>query len=421
MTDSRRHTLLIVDDEPDVLDSLRYLFHRRYRVLTSTRAEDGLQILKDEPVHLILSDQRMPGMTGDEFLARAREIEPDAIRMLFTGYADIQAVTNAINRGEIYRYILKPWDSNELELMIRQAAEQYELLADRRRLVNELRETNEQLKTANRDLAEADQLKTAFLEVASHEFNTPITIVQGLSELLQMTDPNRSNQERELLRQICEGTKQLGRLVANTLKLMGSGDFKKRLHLEEVDLAELIRSACSQVAPFVEERKLQFEQDVAPDLGVFELDADKIRTALLNLLTNAIKFTPDKGQIGLNAHLTEPDWVEIRIYDRGIGLDARSRNRLFSPFFTEFDPKHHSTGEYGFQKRGIGLGLYLVKTFVELHGGSVEARSEKDQGTEVVVRLPRHPSPTASAAVQWDQSHDSAEPETQSAPADESA
>ena len=119
-------------------------------------------------------------MTGDEFLARAREIEPDAVRMLFTGYADIQAVTNAINRGEIYRYILKPWDSNELELMIRQAAEQYELLADRRRLVAELRETNEQLKHANRDLAEADQLKTAFLEVASHEFNTPITIVQGL-------------------------------------------------------------------------------------------------------------------------------------------------------------------------------------------------------------------------------------------------
>ncbi len=401
MTDQRRHTLLIVDDEPDVLDSLRYLFHRHYQVLTATSAEKGLELLREQPVQLILSDQRMPGMTGDEFLARAREIQPDAVRMLFTGYADIQAVTNAINRGEIYRYILKPWDSNELELMIRQAAEQYELLAERKRLMNELRETNEQLKHANRDLAEADQLKTAFLEVASHEFNTPITIVQGLSELLQMTDPDRNDQERELLRQICEGTKQLGRLVSNMLKLMGSGDFRKRLHPEQTDLAELIRSACAQVAPFVEERKLNFDREIAPDLGLFEIDTDKIRDVLLNILTNAIKFTPDDGKIGLSASRDGDDAAVIRIYDQGIGLDPRSQKRLFSPFFTEFDPTHHSTGEYGFQKRGIGLGLYLVKTFVELHGGTVEARSEPDHGTEVIVRLPRHPSPSPRAPVQW--------------------
>jgi response regulator RpfG family c-di-GMP phosphodiesterase len=111
----KRHTLLIVDDEPDVLDSLRHQFHRSYRVLTRTTGMEAVEILETDEVELILSDQRMPGMTGDQLLRRARELKPDAIRMLFTGYADIQAVISAVNEGHIFRYILKPWDSTELE------------------------------------------------------------------------------------------------------------------------------------------------------------------------------------------------------------------------------------------------------------------------------------------------------------------
>ena len=98
---------------------------------------------------MILSDQRMPGMSGDVFLRQARELKPDTIRMLFTGYADIQAVINAVNEGHIFRYILKPWDTVELEGIIRQGIEQYELLAERRRLIAELQAANAQLVEAN--------------------------------------------------------------------------------------------------------------------------------------------------------------------------------------------------------------------------------------------------------------------------------
>src|SRR5262245_624758 len=97
--DRRRHNLLIVDDEAEVLESLRHLFHRSYHVLTAEGGAEAVEVLGRTEAHLNLSDQRMPGMSGDVFLGQARRLQPEAIRMLFTGYADLQAVVNAVNEG----------------------------------------------------------------------------------------------------------------------------------------------------------------------------------------------------------------------------------------------------------------------------------------------------------------------------------
>jgi signal transduction histidine kinase len=381
--------LLVVDDEVDVLESLRHLFHRTYRVLTASGGDAALELLRKNEVHLILSDQRMPGMSGDVFLGQARRLQPDAIRMLFTGYADIQAVINAVNEGNIFRYILKPWDAVELEGVIRQAAEQYELLAERKRLIAELQTANGRLKRANEELEEAGQLKSAFIEVASHEFNTPITLVLGLSELLRLLNPRRDEQEQALVERISDSARQLARLVTNTLTLMRADDFRQTLQRARVDLAGLLRGVIGQVQPFVHARHLRLDVDVPDDLGTFEVDADKISACVVNLLTNAIKFTPDGGEITLGARLSGPDEAEIRIVDRGIGLEPRALNRLFQPFFTQFDSSLHSSGDFGFNKRGLGLGLSIVKQFVELHGGRVRAESVLGEGTTVTVVLPR--------------------------------
>ncbi len=396
----RRHTVLIVDDEPDVLDSLRHLFHRRYRVLTADGGHQGLALLGSEDVHIILSDQRMPGMTGDQFLKNARERSPDAIRLLFTGYAEIQTVIDAVNKGGIFRYIHKPWDSGELEAVVAQAAEQYDLLAERKRLVADLREANGRLTEANGHLEESDRLKTAFLEVASHEFNTPITIVQGLSELLKLVNPDREPGEREIVDQIAESAGQLARLVASMLKLMRAGDFRHPLRIAEADLAALLREVAAQAAPFATARGLDFVIDISSALGKFAIDADKVRDAVLNLLTNAIKFTPDGGRVRLSAILDDgSDMARIEVSDSGIGLEPRALAHLFEPFFTEFEVQNHSSGDFGFRKRGLGLGLSLVKKFVELHGGSVRADSRPGDGTAIVVTLPRSPRPLAGPMI----------------------
>jgi signal transduction histidine kinase len=395
-----RPALLIVDDEVDVLDSLRYLFHRRYRVLTAEGGERALEILRDEEVHVILSDQRMPGMTGDVLLGHARKLDPDAVRMLFTGYADLDAVIRAVNEGHIYRYIVKPWDPSELESIVGQAIEQYQLLADRKRLIAELRGANARLTQVNASLAEASQLKTAFIEVASHEFNTPITLVLGLSELLLLKDPGRNAEDRQVIEQIARSAKQLARLVADTLTLMRSNAFGTTVHRSPVDLGFLLHEAADRLMPFVQVRRLRFDVDVAADLGTFELDAPKVRDAVLNLLTNALKFTPDGGEIALSARLTGADEAQIVVEDKGIGMEDRAVKRLFEPFFTEFDPSRHSTGDFGFEKRGLGLGLCIVRQFVELHGGRIDAESERGRGTRVTIHLPRRPFPDAPRGVE---------------------
>ncbi len=390
---ARRHTLLIVDDEVDVLESLRHLFHRQYRVLTAPNAAEALALLENNEVHLILSDQRMPGMTGDVFLGEARRRYPDAIRMMFTGYADIQAVINAVNQGSIFRYIIKPWDTDDLEAIIRQAADQFDLLAERKRLIIDLRKVNDQLVRANHELAESSELKSAFIEVASHEFNTPITIVYGLSELLRLLNPDRPENEREIIQRLSGGARQLARLVATILKLMNADDFHRTLEPVPADLAGLLREVADQVRPFVRIRGLDLRLDLSDELGIFEMDTDKIRDAVTNLLINAIKFTPDGGHVALSARLIDADEAEIEVVDDGIGIEPRAFGQLFTPFFTEFDPSCHSSGDFGFKKRGLGLGLTIVKKFVELHGGRVWASSTLGEGTRFTIRLPRRPRP----------------------------
>src|ERR1041384_1598586 len=142
---TRRHTVLVVDDEGDVVASVKDLLRLDYKVLGATGAAEALRLLDQEPVHIVMTDQRMPGITGVELLEQVRAKHPDAMRLMFTGYADIRAVVEAINRGNVYRYITKPWDPDELLAIIREACERYDLVAERKHLISELSEKNQAL------------------------------------------------------------------------------------------------------------------------------------------------------------------------------------------------------------------------------------------------------------------------------------
>jgi signal transduction histidine kinase len=382
-----RHCLLVVDDEPEVVRSLKDLLRFDYRVLGAGRSKDALDIIETEPVHIVMSDQRMPDMSGVEFLERVRERHPDIVRLLFTGYADIKAVIDAINHGHIFRYIAKPWDTDELMAVLRQAAERYDLLAERKQLLAELQEKNRRLGALNTELQQASDLKEAFIKVASHELRTPLTIVLGLADLARQTD-GVGQPMGQWLDHIYTGTQRLNDLVQQMTKLLAAGRFERSLVRRETSLAELLQAAAAELAPFVQKRKQTLVVDAPGDLGAIFVDAAKLRDSVEHLLLNAIKFTPDGGRIDLSARRLPDHGVEIRVADNGVGMDRASVERLFQPFFTGFDVSRHRSGVFEFERRGLGLGLSLVKAFVEMHGGRLRAESELGRGSVFTITLP---------------------------------
>jgi signal transduction histidine kinase len=373
------HTLLVVDDEPDVVKSIKDLFRLDYRVLGTTRPSEALEILGHNDVHVLLTDQRMPEMSGVEFLGKTRAEHPETIRLLMTGYADIRTVIDAINRGHVYRYITKPWDPEELQTIIKDAVERYDLIAERRSLVQKLQESNTRLQ-------QSDELKTAFIRVASHELRSPMTILIGAVRLAQKT-PCLDELSQQWLGRIDRAANRLGHLVDELVSMLELGRFDQTLDRQPTDLADLINQAADDVRPFVEQRHQQLTVQTAPDLGAASIDAGKIRDALNHLLLNAIKFTPDGGTIALAAQRIDQS-IELSVTDSGVGIDPTNLSRIFEPFFTGFDVSRHSSGIFEFGKKGLGLGLSVVKAFVQMHGGQVAVQSVVGGGTTFTIRLP---------------------------------
>jgi signal transduction histidine kinase len=384
--DRGRPTLLVVDDEPEVLRSVHDLLRLDYHVETRGSGPEALEYLDAaDEVHAIMSDQRMPGMTGVEVLHRARQIRPETTRLLFTAHADIRAVVGAINEGQIFHYLAKPWEPNDLQHVVRQAVEHHNLIVEKNRLLAELQATNEKLVEANR-------LKSAFIDVASHELNTPVTIVLGMAELWKMDQgPTATAVERNWMERIHAAALRLGRTVDRMLKLVKHGEFDNPLALQEVELGPLIGQTVHDMAPYLELRRQAVRIEVDAGLGPIEADPAKISDVLVNLVANAVKFTPDHGTIAVRAQADpeRPDHVRVSVRDQGVGVDSAEQCHLFEPFFTGFNTMHHSSGDYQYRKRGIGLGLCLVKTFVELHGGEVEVESAPGQGSTFTFHLPR--------------------------------
>ena len=386
-----KHTILVVDDEPDVVRSVQDLLRLDYKVRGATSAKQGEEVLESDEIHVVMTDQRMPGITGVEFLSHVRGEHPDAIRLLFTGYADIHAVIDAINQGNVYRYITKPWDPDELQTIIREACERYDLLVERKKMLAELQEKNNELQRVNAELREAGRIKSAFIQVASHELRTPLAILTGLSKLALLA-PDVPQQLHKLTERIDQSTQRLTRLIDQIVTMLSAQRFQHVLDRAPTELARVTRDAADDVRPFVELRRQTIQVDVPQTLGQMNIDEAKIRDCLNHLLLNAIKFTADGGQITLSARRLDDGLAQIQVSDTGCGVEPHCLPRIFEPFFTGFDVSHHSSGQFEHGRKGLGLGLSVVKSFIEMHGGRIEAKSEVGRGSTFTIALPDNSS-----------------------------
>ena len=177
-----RHTILCVDDEVNILNSLKRLFRKEgYRLLIANNGPDALIILEENhEIHLVISDQHMPGMSGMEFLANVRERYPDIFRIVLAGYTELDAITESINKGHIYKFILKPWNDQNLILDIRQCLDQYELKEANANLHKKILQQNEELKTINENLESIVKERTATLKIQNRALELSRAILEDI-------------------------------------------------------------------------------------------------------------------------------------------------------------------------------------------------------------------------------------------------
>lgn len=176
-----KHTLLLVDDEPNVLKSLkRLLIDTDYKIFTADSGEKGLEIFDKKQIHVVISDYRMPEMNGVEFLSKVKEKSPETIRIILSGYADAVAIVDAINEGEIYKFITKPWNDQEFLTTILRTFEQYDLQHENDRLYSELQTRNQELQELTKCLEEKVAQRTRDLEIR----NRALIISQNILALL---------------------------------------------------------------------------------------------------------------------------------------------------------------------------------------------------------------------------------------------
>jgi response regulator RpfG family c-di-GMP phosphodiesterase len=212
-------SLLLVDDEPSILSSLKRLFRPHgYRILTAEGGAQGLEVLARESIDLVISDMRMPQMDGARFLEQVRQRSPDTLRILLTGHADIESTIAAINKGEIYRYITKPWDDNEIALIVRDALERKRLEWENSRLNAVVEARNAELRALNAGLEQkvaerTEELNKAIKYVKSAHARLKasfINTVQAFSGLTEMRGKNLSGHSRHVAEHARALARQLG-------------------------------------------------------------------------------------------------------------------------------------------------------------------------------------------------------------------
>jgi len=373
------YPVLFVDDEELLLATFARQFRRDFTIFTANNGKDALELLRSHPeIALILTDQRMPGMTGVELLREAMKIVPELVRILITAYTDMDVVIEAINTGHVYRYVNKPYNEDELRSSVMQGIERYFLIRERDRLYAEKIETLKKISRTNR--LTAIGILAAGL---AHEINNPLVAISTFLQMLpeKLKEPQDADYWTSFYSVSVKEVDRIRSLIGQLLNYSKTGQ-KEGLELCEVDLNALVQEVVTFLNNEARKKRIDFDLQLATDIPKGKMDQEKIRQVLLNLMINAIQATHD-GKIILATSILKDRHdqvlIQMTIGDTGIGISEENLQNLFNPFFTT------KGGE------GSGLGLMTSHYIVEKHRGSIDVQSELGKGTKVTVQIPIDP------------------------------
>jgi len=364
LQEAERATILVVDDE-EVIRDLCARALSDYRILQAENGRDALDLLGSERIDLILVDVMMPLMNGLDLLLKVKELDPDQLVIVMTGYADKEIILRAL-KADADDFIQKPLSLLQLKSSVQKALE--------KRL---LRQELQQLKRL-------DRLKSEFLGLISHKLRTPTTVLSLFMQNLASGAVSIDTPEfASAVKAMREEADYLANLIQDLLIYSDVILQEQTPELELADLREVALTVLAEKRQLAAQRGISLISSLQGSWPRLALDRRRMAFAISALLDNAIKFTPRGGQVAL-AGETGKDQVQLTIRDTGIGIHPEEMPRVFEKFY-QVDPTQAG------QVRGFGLGLFYARQFVQDHHGTITIESIPGAGTTVAITLPRKP------------------------------
>lgn len=375
--------VLFLDDEASILNSLKRLFMgESFGIFTTTNPQEALKVIGSEKIKVVLSDHRMPEMKGTDFLKKVKEFYPHTVRILFTGYAEFSAAEDAINVGEVFRFLSKPWDTNELKMTVHQAIKQFDLIKQNKELFEATRVKNEELENLNRKLKNMYEVQKEFTSTVSHELRTPLASIKTAIDLVVKKTVGEINSEQEdVLGRAKKNVDRLKRLIDDILDLTKMESGKMQMNFLMNDMNKLIQEVMETQKDVAKSRGLYLKIDLAPSIPKIPFDSDRMVQVLNNLLGNAMKFTKEGGITIKTQDKSLENHIVVSVIDTGKGISEKDILKLFQKFQQIESAEENEEG-------GTGLGLAICKEIVERHGGKIWVESLQGHGTTFSFLLP---------------------------------
>ncbi len=390
--DYKRYAVLYVDDEEMSLKYFSRAFGSTFRIFTASNAEEGFQILSDhqEEIGVIMSDQRMPGEKGVQFLERARRLRPRIIRILATAYSDLDAAIDAVNTGAIYKYVTKPWDVPQLETTLKRSLEFYIVQTERDYLLRE------KLSVLHKMVITDRVLSLGVLAAGiGHQVRDAMTAVRAFLELtpemlhrenIDLTELRNPTFWQDFHRNVQTRVKQ----VLDVLEHLTTGPDANASFETPVQLRDTLESAIAELSPELTRRHITVTNLIPDSLPAIHVDAPRFRKFFPLLLRDELSHLPENSIIRVEASLIDepggrPE-IQLLINDNGPGMPHHAILSMFDPFLM----RKQMPQEFGV----LLMACYFI---VHHHGGRIDVRPAENQGLTFNIRIPIQPQAPSNA------------------------
>lgn len=385
--------ILCVDDESIILNALKdqldIAFGSDFVIETSEDGADAIEfcteLVEDNiDIPVVIVDYIMPGMKGDELLQKIHEISPDTLTILLTGQANLEGVTRAINLADLYRYISKPWDRDDLILTVKEAMKSFHSAREITFKNKELSELNISLELKvnerTKQLFEIVATKDKFFSIIAHDLKNPFNALMGFSSLLIDNFDDYNDEEKlDLIQTMSDASENAYKLLENLLEWSRSQTGSLKREPEEIRIDTITNDTIAVLENAALNKKISLHTSISDNLIAFA-DANMITTVIRNLISNSIKYTLSGGEIKIYSSI-ENKMIKMTIEDNGVGIRKQDLDKLF-----RIDVNFSTNGTSS--ETGTGLGLILCKEFVEQNEGKIWAESELGIGSKFSFTLP---------------------------------